>query len=226
MGSHGDSWGFIISWPYPLIPMNPGVDSWVKINPHESPWPMNPSTPVYGLSGLKQIRSLIIKGPWDCLETSKSNPCGTLKVATIYFSLDKWSNSVCTTVLCWAFQFLLWGLLPNPHFDRFNFKQILTKKATDTGPFFQLDTDIQPKINVPDIDTQNWWPDIWHSTSARHWQSHFQVDAGHYAKFWVNIQHSDPCKILGQHTTLRPPSRALAFPCQPRSTAKTVVKLV
>ncbi len=27
------------------IPMNPGMDSLVKINPHESPWPMNPSTP-------------------------------------------------------------------------------------------------------------------------------------------------------------------------------------
>ncbi len=34
----------------------------------------------------------------------------------------------------------------------------------DTGPFFPSDTDIQPKINQGS--------DTWHSTSARHWQSH------------------------------------------------------
>ena len=29
------------------ILINPGVDKWVKINPHLSPLPINPSTPEY-----------------------------------------------------------------------------------------------------------------------------------------------------------------------------------
>ena len=35
---------------------------------------------VNGLSGLKLTVSLIIKGPWDCLKTSKSNVCTTLNL--------------------------------------------------------------------------------------------------------------------------------------------------
>ncbi len=60
----------------------------------------------------------------------------------------------------------------------------------DTRPFFLSDTDIQLKINVArhrhsELATR-------HSTSARHWQSHYQVDARHYAKFQVDARHSDP----------------------------------
>ncbi len=44
----------------------------------------------------------------------------------------------------------------------------------------------------PDTDTKNWWSDTGHPTSAQHWQSHSQVDAGHYAKFRVDARHSDP----------------------------------
>ncbi len=40
--------------------MNPGVDSWVKINPHESPWPMNPSSPVYPLVNSSLYESILI----------------------------------------------------------------------------------------------------------------------------------------------------------------------
>ena len=40
--------GFIISIVYPLIPIipiNPEADLWVKINPHKSPFPINPTSP-------------------------------------------------------------------------------------------------------------------------------------------------------------------------------------
>ena len=35
----------------------------------------------YGFGSLTQTGSLLIKGQWDCLKTSKSTPGGTLKVA-------------------------------------------------------------------------------------------------------------------------------------------------
>ncbi len=58
--------------------------------------------------------------------------------------------------------------------------------------FFHPTLTFNPKLMSPDTDIQIWYLDAWHSTSARHWQSHFQVDAGHCTKFQVDAQHSDP----------------------------------
>ena len=56
----------------------------------------------------------------------------------------------------------------------------------DSGPFFHPTLTFKPRLMSSNTDTQYWWPDTWYTTSARHWQSHSQVDVGHYA------QHSDP----------------------------------
>ncbi len=78
----------------------------------------------------------------------------------------------------------------------------------DTWSFFPSDTDIWPKINVAwhrhselvtrhlTLHTKQFWQLVDNfvfcvSTSARHWQSHSQVNAGHYAKFRVDTRHSD-----------------------------------
>ncbi len=80
----------------------------------------------------------------------------------------------------------------------------------DTGPFFQSDTDIHPKISV----ARHWHSELSarHSTSARHWHrslcagkfkkksscctsvwhSSFKVDIRHSWKIRVDTWHSDP----------------------------------
>ncbi len=55
--------------------------------------------------------------------------------------------------------------------------------------FFHPTLTLNPKSMLLNTDTQICQPDARHSTSARHWQSHLEFDAGHYEKFWVHTRH-------------------------------------